>query len=823
MEAEYIYFGTPLGGTDEVGDPKRRRFHGAFTGGFSAGYFNTVGSAKGWTPGSFKSSRTDRNRDLSSGNTVEDYLDDDELEELREQRLRRGIQARSTYDTFGDASIAMARREMEGESDSARMLIVPKEFILPVLEGIGSKLLQASGYSYRHSGAATREAISSRPFHNKNGHGLGYDPFAGAEEFRNARTERYAGFATDSATKKRERGIAFGVGALEEDDSYGILDDYVDMRTEQFEGEEVAQEKGEEWDRHNHPRQQHPRLGAQLPPPSLPSGRRLHPARQGLIPGFIGASNASLYRLPYFSPPSIPPDYVPVVDLPAVSGRQLNYKLKPATQEVSPPKDEKLKKEIDRFAFFVARHGLTNFESLAKSMASSAPFLRGGEGSDYYAYKVSRLLNILQKKSKGFAEMNENPKKVERAQEKMLGAISEADLQALKKAINSTFVRAGAENYDEMTKTKIEDNAETEADKKEEARRKIVTIHDLSRAPAIGGIRDSRNESLPVRRTEEWKPAPLLCKRLDVPEPSTYVPATGTTGNEPSRLLKPSALWRVDALELSATKAEALTKAATAAAPGGESFLVPPSLQVAAQEAVAAAQKKEMSSNDAERFLAGIFDAQDDMGQKAQEDEKNEKDEEEIEKLSDFAALNKPLDLFKAIFEEESEAVDVDREVNDGLGTEHHDNNASLTRTKQDGVSKDRLEYEEHGNDMDNDIYDSRKGEKTVGFAKLRKQVEGSTEMERRIQEAFQVIEKSKRSKRRKKDRSRQINDQDEGGSNEEEKEEGRERRHRRHNHRRRRHTHAHTHDRDPHVHQLSAGDGEGHDIRRRRRREHRR
>ena len=26
----------------------RRRFHGAFTGGFSAGYFNTVGSKEGW-------------------------------------------------------------------------------------------------------------------------------------------------------------------------------------------------------------------------------------------------------------------------------------------------------------------------------------------------------------------------------------------------------------------------------------------------------------------------------------------------------------------------------------------------------------------------------------------------------------------------------------------------------------------------------------------------------------------------------------------------------------------------------------------------------
>ena len=42
----------------EVGDAEgRRRFHGAFTGGFSAGYYNTVGSAEGWTPAQASSSK----------------------------------------------------------------------------------------------------------------------------------------------------------------------------------------------------------------------------------------------------------------------------------------------------------------------------------------------------------------------------------------------------------------------------------------------------------------------------------------------------------------------------------------------------------------------------------------------------------------------------------------------------------------------------------------------------------------------------------------------------------------------------------------------
>ena len=36
------------------------RFHGAFTGGFSAGYFNTVGSEEGFQPKTFVSSAKDK-------------------------------------------------------------------------------------------------------------------------------------------------------------------------------------------------------------------------------------------------------------------------------------------------------------------------------------------------------------------------------------------------------------------------------------------------------------------------------------------------------------------------------------------------------------------------------------------------------------------------------------------------------------------------------------------------------------------------------------------------------------------------------------------
>lgn len=53
----------------------RRRFHGAFTGGFSAGFFNTVGSLEGWRPSEFKSSRNERS--VTHNQNPHDFMDDE--------------------------------------------------------------------------------------------------------------------------------------------------------------------------------------------------------------------------------------------------------------------------------------------------------------------------------------------------------------------------------------------------------------------------------------------------------------------------------------------------------------------------------------------------------------------------------------------------------------------------------------------------------------------------------------------------------------------------------------------------------------------------
>ncbi|KAG5355124.1 hypothetical protein CJU89_6950 [Yarrowia sp. B02] len=78
----YTPYGTPvkdkkhkIGQRDDFAYDKHglRRFHGAFEGGWSAGYYNTVGSKEGWTPRQWNS-----NKDGKATNTVEDYMDDED-------------------------------------------------------------------------------------------------------------------------------------------------------------------------------------------------------------------------------------------------------------------------------------------------------------------------------------------------------------------------------------------------------------------------------------------------------------------------------------------------------------------------------------------------------------------------------------------------------------------------------------------------------------------------------------------------------------------------------------------------------------------------
>ncbi|XP_066493184.1 G patch domain-containing protein 1 [Tiliqua scincoides] len=157
-EEELVRLGTPLEPLEEgerikkpvplqeqtVRDEKGRymRFHGAFSGGFSAGYFNTVGSKEGWAPSAFVSSRQNRAEKKVLG--PEDFMDEEDLSE-------HGIAPKeiTISDVFASKSkdkIQEKARQIAGAAAPIPGATVLDEFIAPAKITIGIDLLQKMGW-----------------------------------------------------------------------------------------------------------------------------------------------------------------------------------------------------------------------------------------------------------------------------------------------------------------------------------------------------------------------------------------------------------------------------------------------------------------------------------------------------------------------------------------------------------------------------------------------------------------------------------------------------------------------------------------------------
>ncbi|KAK3316306.1 hypothetical protein B0H66DRAFT_592515 [Apodospora peruviana] len=200
-QSPFVLFGTPLPPLDpevrddgsfvpvwkqEVRDERgRKRLHGAFTGGFSAGYFNTVGSKEGWTPSTFVSSRTNRRKDDAKAEQQrpEDFMDEEDLADAEESRK---IQTNDAFaglgSTEGDvarASSLMGLFRVEGDTMGARLL---KKMGWKEGQGIGPKVRRKARLELRNDSNDKREMFLFAPenvsmitFTRKTDHrGLGY-------------------------------------------------------------------------------------------------------------------------------------------------------------------------------------------------------------------------------------------------------------------------------------------------------------------------------------------------------------------------------------------------------------------------------------------------------------------------------------------------------------------------------------------------------------------------------------------------------------------------------------------------------------------------
>ncbi|NXX29739.1 GPTC1 protein, partial [Nicator chloris] len=127
-----------------VKDAKGRyqRFHGAFTGGFSAGYFNTVGTKEGWTPSAFVSSRQKRADRTILG--PEDFMDEEDLSEF-------GIAPKDITTTDDFASKAKDRIKEKARQIAGVVAPIPgttafDDLIGPSKITIGVELLRKMGW-----------------------------------------------------------------------------------------------------------------------------------------------------------------------------------------------------------------------------------------------------------------------------------------------------------------------------------------------------------------------------------------------------------------------------------------------------------------------------------------------------------------------------------------------------------------------------------------------------------------------------------------------------------------------------------------------------
>ncbi|KAJ1394714.1 G patch domain-containing protein, N-terminal [Sesbania bispinosa] len=285
-EDDFVFYGTPIEREEELTSRKkkaiaessghlrtlpawkqevrdeegRRRFHGAFTGGFSAGYYNTVGSKEGWAPQSFKSSR--KSRAEFKEQSILNFLDEDEKAEL-EGRL---LGTSSQFDTFGFTAAEIARKQAEKEQKQRPSIIpgpAPDEIVIPATESVDARRQARKAFLALSSDDTKVKVTESEPIKGdienfpeqpvnddvqpskstpvyvlnpkQDLYGLGFDPYKHAPEFRERKDHAYPAKRNLFMAKTSPKEIVFwfkvfnssagkdapgfGIGALEELDA----------------------------------------------------------------------------------------------------------------------------------------------------------------------------------------------------------------------------------------------------------------------------------------------------------------------------------------------------------------------------------------------------------------------------------------------------------------------------------------------------------------------------------------------------------------------------------------------------------------------------
>ena len=132
----------PTSGEMGYGVKGIQRFHGAFTGGFSAGHFNTVNTPQGWYPKQFKSSR--EKKEERKQQSVEDFMDDEDRGEygFAAQSLKTKSNFQRVAGAAQEEEVGRSRR-VEGVLNTGGYI---EQLVKPVSSSLGERLLSRQGW-----------------------------------------------------------------------------------------------------------------------------------------------------------------------------------------------------------------------------------------------------------------------------------------------------------------------------------------------------------------------------------------------------------------------------------------------------------------------------------------------------------------------------------------------------------------------------------------------------------------------------------------------------------------------------------------------------
>ncbi|KAI8880634.1 hypothetical protein K501DRAFT_254693 [Backusella circina FSU 941] len=322
---------------DEKG---RRRFHGAFTGGFSAGYYNTVGSKEGWEPSSFVSSRESRTERKEA--RPEDFMDEEDLQELEGARK---LVTTEEFDILGgtERELAARRKELQADEDRGSGVGFLGASLMnmfgPPTDSLGVRLLRKMGWK---PGQGVGPRIKKRqedddddeymnnvdfaprdtPIENyqpkRDTYGLGYDlsasvpeiaemkrlrELAKKEEDDNSSSKHRSSFGLFD-NKKSAGGDAFGLGAFEDDDDDDI---YSDKRGNNYHHSLYDDEGGYTRDQLKYQSKKMKERGKELKEKSSSNKTRCSDDRLPLDGFTMANHNQQIGK--WYAPPKVPSDF----------------------------------------------------------------------------------------------------------------------------------------------------------------------------------------------------------------------------------------------------------------------------------------------------------------------------------------------------------------------------------------------------------------------------------------------------------------------------------------------------------------------------------